>query len=99
MKRLLILSALIVASAAVITGCGDGSIYCVTYETRHTGCGGVGWSDWETEHYEFNIDDYREDWTPERVRDKFTGSATECGGGCCIEVQYRNTSLSSGGCS
>jgi hypothetical protein len=77
------LSALIVTLAMVITGCADDSIHCVTYETRHTGCGGVGWSEWTTED----------------VRDKFTGSKTECGGGCCIEVQYQNAQVSSGGCS
>jgi hypothetical protein len=93
------LSALIVTLAMVITGCADDSIHCVTYETRHTGCGGVGWSEWTTEHYEFNMDDYQDGWTPEDVRDKFTGSKTECGGGCCIEVQYQNAQVSSGGCS
>ena len=75
-----------------------GGVYACNYESRYTGCGGVGWSDWETECYEFNIDDYLEDWTPERVCNKFTGTDTECGGGCCIEVQYQNTELSSGSC-
>ena len=99
MKSLLLLSVLIVACAMVITSCSQGSTYCCTYESRHTGCGGVGWSQWETEYYEFDIDDYKEGWTPEQVCNKFTGSDTECGGGCCIEVQYRNNRLSSGGCS
>jgi hypothetical protein len=83
----------------LIAGCGgDDSIYCVTYESRHTGCGGAGWSDWEPDHYEFNMDDYKEGWTPEDVRDKFTGTATNCGGGCCIEIEYLNAQLSDGGC-
>jgi hypothetical protein len=84
-----------------MAGCleDDGGSYCCRYEERHTGCGGAGWSDWEKGAFSFNIDDYREGWTPEKVCDKFTGSDTSCGGGCCITIQYRNNQLTSGSCS
>jgi hypothetical protein len=94
-----------VVAAVLISGCiGDGEIgdagyYCCRYETRHTGCGGKDWSDWETAYYSFNIDDYKEDWTPQRVCGKYTRSDTQCGGGCCIYVEYRNNRLSGGSCS
>ena len=83
-------------------GCGDdeggGGIYCCSYESRHTGCGGTGWTDWEAKSDEFNIDDYLEGWTPERVCNKYTGSDTECSTTCCINVQHRNNQLASGAC-
>jgi len=92
-------AALLVA-AVLLCGCGDGSggIYCCTYESRHTGCGGTGWEAWVSQSYEFNIDDYLEGWTPQRVCDKFSGSDTACEASCCIDIQYRNTTLSSGSC-
>lgn len=86
---------------ALVAGCDGivgGTVYCCTYESRYTGCGGVGWNDWEAEQYEFDLEDYKDGWDAERVCDKFTGSATECGGGCCIEVQYQNTELARGTC-
>jgi hypothetical protein len=72
--------------------------YSCTYETRHTGCGGVTWTDWTKECYSFDIDDYKEDWTPERVCNKYTSSDTNCGGSCCIEIEYRNNVLPKGSC-
>lgn len=80
-------------------GEGSGEIYCCTYQSRATGCGGTGWKDWKDGSDQFNIDDYLEGWTPERVCNKYTGSDTECGGSCCINVEYRNNTLSSGTCS
>lgn len=97
----ILLSAVLVVAISGVSGCGDeagGGIYCCSYEVRSTGCGGTDWKEWQTEVYEFNIDDYLEGWTPQRVCDKFSGSDTECGGSCCIEVQYRNTELSGGSC-
>ncbi len=84
----------------ILGGSGDGSggTYACSYESRSSGCGGVGWSDWTAQCYQFNIDDYQEGWTPERVCNKYTGSDTECGGSCCIYVEYRNTTLKSGTC-
>lgn len=92
--------ALIVVGLLMPTGCGpsDDGIYACTYETRYSQCGGGNYSAWETECYEFNIDDYQEGWSPERVCNKYTGSDVECGGGCCIYVDYRNNHLSSGHC-
>lgn len=80
--------------------CGDegGGVYCCTYESRHTGCGGSGWTEWETSSEQFNIDDYKEGWSPEDVCDKYTGTWDECGGSCCISGEYRNNVLSSGAC-
>lgn len=94
-----------VAAMVVIAGCigdeggGEAGYYCCRYETRSTGCGGKGWSDWEKASESFNINDYKEGWTPEKVCDKYTGSRDTCGGGCCITVQYRNNQLSVGSCS
>jgi hypothetical protein len=95
-----LLLAVVMGTCVLIAGCGEdgGGIYCCTYESRHTACGGGDWTAWEAEFYQFNIDDYLEDWTPERVCNKFTGSDTECGGGCCIYVEYSNNNLSSGEC-
>jgi hypothetical protein len=93
------------AAATLIAGCTEdfegngGDTYCCRYETRYTGCGGKGWSDWEKESYSFNINDYKEGWTPQRVCDKYTGSTESCGGGYCIFVEYRNTRLTRGSCS
>jgi hypothetical protein len=86
---------------AVLSACGEegGGIYCCTYESRHTACGGGDWTAWESEAYQFDIDDYLEDWTPERVCDKFAGSDTECSATCCINVEYQNNNLSGGECS
>jgi hypothetical protein len=84
----------------LLTACpGDGgSLYCCAYESRSTGCGGVGWSDWAAESFTFNIDDYIEGWTPEQVCGKFSGSDTECSATCCIDVEYRSNTLSGGAC-
>jgi len=87
--------------AAVTGGCGGdegGGLYCCTYESRHSACGGGNWTPWVTEHYEFNLDDYVEGWTPERVCAKFSGADTECAGGCCIDTENRNNILSGGSC-
>jgi hypothetical protein len=97
---LAVLPVLLLTAMLTFSACGeeDGGTYCCTYESRHTGCGGVGWSDWESESYEFNIDDYVEGWTPELVCDKFTGSDTECSATCCINTEYRSNTLADGTC-
>jgi len=87
--------------AAVTAGCGGdegGGLYCCTYESRHSACGGGNRTAWETLSYEFNIDDYVEGWTPEQVCAKFSGSDTECAGSCCIDTEQRNNILSGGSC-
>jgi hypothetical protein len=96
---LALLVALLVAVGCNTTGPSKSGIYACTYEIRSTGCGGSGWSAWTTECYQFNIDDYVSGWTPTMVCDKFSGSDTECGGSCCINVQYRNNTVKSGKCS
>jgi hypothetical protein len=100
MTRAMILILFFVSTAIVATSCGDGEgeVFCCRYEKRSTGCGGTGWKAWQSESHEFNLDDYKEGWDAQRVCDKFSGSDTECGGSCCINVEYRNTQLSSGGC-
>ncbi len=94
------LMALISLAGAFVLGCGDGggTLYHCTYETRHSACGGGDWSEWTSECYAFDLDDYQTGWTPQMVCDKFSGSDTECGGSCCIYVEHRNTTLADGGC-
>jgi len=98
---------LLIFGAILIGGCvqnsqnidsGLGGSYSCVYESRHTGCGGKGWSEWKAECYAFNMDDYKEGWTPEKVCGKYAGSDTDCGGGCCIGIEYRNNTLSRNGC-
>ena len=85
--------------AFLVAACGDeGGVYCCTYGERSTGCGGIGWSGWETEYYQFNIDDYLDGWSPERVCNKFRGDDTACSASCCIEIQKRDNVVSSGEC-
>jgi len=94
-------AALILMASLLTAGCGGeegGGLYCCTYESRHSACGGGNWTAWEIQHYEFDLDDYVEGWTPEQVCAKFSGSDTECAGGCCIDTQDRNNVLSGGAC-
>ena len=93
--------------ALIIPGCcfdvddfnyDDGEIYGCSYESRHSGCGGKDWTAWESECFEFNIEDYKEGWSPERICNQYTGSDTSCSSTCCIYTQYRNNQLSYGGC-
>jgi hypothetical protein len=92
---------LLLLSAAALPCCGDGSSsgqqHC-TYESRHSPCGGSGFGAWTTECYAFNLDDYKEGWTADRVCQKFSGSDTECSSTCCIYVEYRNSTVGGGGC-
>jgi hypothetical protein len=96
----LLAMALVLYAAATLPGCGEegGGVYACRYESRHSACGGGDYTDWAAECYSFNIDDYLDGWTPEQVCDKFTGSDNECGGSCCITVEYRNNVLSGGTC-
>ena len=82
----------------MIYGCSESSMYSCNYESRHSGCGGKGWSEWKSECYPFNMDDYKEGWTPEKVCQKYSGSDTKCGESCCDYIEYRNNKLSGGGC-
>lgn len=89
------------ALIVVLSGCSESSesgSYSCTYESRHTGCGGVGWSEWKAECFAFNMDDYKEGWTPETVCGKYTGSNTNCEQSCCIDIEYRNNTLSTNAC-
>jgi len=99
MKKKIILFVLLGLFGLAVSGCGESGTYSCNYETRYTGCGGKGWNAWKAECYEFNLDDYKEGWTAEKVCHKFTGTATNCGGGCCIETEHRNNRLSKGTCS
>jgi hypothetical protein len=98
MKYALILMTLVASSPAA--GCGDeaGGVYCCSYESRHSACGGGDYSAWETNLYEFNIDDYLEGWSPADVCDKFGGTDTTCSATCCVHSEDRNNVLSSGSC-
>lgn len=82
----------------IISGCSENTSYSCTYESRHTGCGGKEWTIWVKDCVAFNMDDYKEGWTPEKVCEKYSGTDTNCGGGCCIEIEYRNNMISKGTC-
>lgn len=97
-KKVLLLLSL--ASGLMAWGCGDesGGVYCCTFESRHSACGGGDYTPWETNYYEFNIDDYVEGWSPNDVCDKFSGTDTNCSATCCVYSEDRNNVLSSGAC-
>jgi hypothetical protein len=102
MRTAIMLTMLVCATGALTTGCPNGdeaTLFHCTYEHRATECGGTNWSAWETECYEFDLEDYEEGWDADRVCDKFSGSDTACGGGCCIYVEYQNNVVAEGGCS
>jgi len=94
------LASLVVVIGLSALGCGDdgGGVYCCVYESRYSACGGGDYSAWETQYYEFNIDDYVEGWSPADVCDKFNGTDTTCSATCCIYSEDRNNVLSSGEC-
>jgi hypothetical protein len=96
MKQFSIL--ILILSSFILFGCTENSTYSCIYESRHTGCGGKEWTEWGTECNAFNMDNYKEDWTPEKVCQKYSGTDTNCGGGCCIEIEYRNNQLSKSSC-
>jgi len=87
-------------AALMMSSCGEdgGGVYCCTYESRHSACGGGDYTPWETNYYEFNINDYVEGWSPQDVCDKFSGTDTSCSATCCIYSEDRNNVLSSGAC-
>ncbi len=97
MKMLIIILA---GSLLFVGGCGEdgNTLYNCSYQSRHTACGGGDWTAWESACYQFDMDDYLDDWTPQRVCDKFSGSDTECSATCCINVEYQNNQLASGTC-
>jgi len=80
-------------------GCLEQGIYTCKYEERHSGCGGKTWTDWESKCLDIDMEDYKEGWTPEKVCSEYSGSDTNCGGSCCIYVQYRNNQVAPGSCS
>ena len=91
---------LLLGACVTSLGCGEdeGGVYCCTYESRYSACGGGDYSAWETKYCEFNIDDYVEGWSPADVCDKFSGTDTSCSATCCIYSEDRNNVLSSGEC-
>ena len=88
------------AALCLASACGDesGGTYCCTFESRRSACGGGDYTAWETEYYEFSLDDYLEGWDAQRVCGKFDGTDTACGGGCCIYTEDRLLSVSPGAC-
>ena len=95
-----VLTLLMLGPLLVVFGCGDDadSVYCCTYESRHSACGGGDYTDWVTEYYEFNIEDYVDGWSPTDVCNKFSGTDTGCSATCCIYSEDRNNVLTSGAC-
>ncbi len=97
MKKAVLLIGFLILTI-VLSGCSESGSYSCTYESRRTGCGGTGWTKWETECFAFNMDDYKDEWTPEMVCEAYTGSDTKCEQSCCIYIEYRNNILSTNGC-
>ena len=95
-----IVGAVGIAALLLASACGDeaGGTYCCTFESRHSACGGGDYTTWETKYYEFDLDDYVEGWSPQRVCDKFSGNDTECSATCCIYTEARNNVVSGGSC-
>jgi hypothetical protein len=108
MKRnimFLFFTLLLLSFAIIMTGCGSddddsggGEIYSCSYESRYwSDCTG-DYSDWEHTCYQFNMDDYVDDYTPEKVCDNMTSGGTHCESTCCINTYVRNKELNNGGC-
>jgi len=95
-----VLTLLTLGASLMVLSCGDdaGGVYCCTYESRHSACGGGDYTDWVPEYYEFNIDDYLDGWSPTDVCNKFSGTDTSCSATCCIYSEDRNNVLTSGTC-
>jgi len=89
---------LALGASLMALACGDeaSGVYCCTYESRHSACGGGDYTPWVTNQLTF--DDLAEGWTPEEKCDQFSGSDVECGGSCCIYTEDRNNVLSTGPC-
>lgn len=52
---------LMLGAALMALSCGEeGGVYCCTFESQHSACGGGDYTPWETKYYQFNIDDYDE---------------------------------------
>lgn len=88
------------AAAVFIGGCGEESDYgpltCV-YEESSTGCSGSGYGPWEEKC--FDIDNPREDLTPETWCDAVVSDTTECASSCCVSFRFRNAVGYRGTCS
>ncbi|MBN2067693.1 MAG: hypothetical protein JW744_04455 [Candidatus Diapherotrites archaeon] len=97
MKKAIFLVGLLVLAIA-LSGCTEIGSYSCRYESRHTGCGGKDWTAWQQECVEFDMEDYVDDWTPQMVCEKYTGSGTHCSETCCIYTEYRNNVFAGGGC-
>lgn len=94
----LLLSALLLT---FLVGCEDDEsaveVACV-YETRHSGCNNGTYTSWETECVDFSSDTLIESLAPSQACFDFTRNDVECGGSCCISVEFRNVQANPGRC-
>ncbi len=102
---LIIISAMTCAALAGSFGCSsdlegeeNGGVYCCRYRSESTHCNSGTHDAPEEQSFEFNLDDYVEGSTPESVCGNFSGSHTQCGGGCCINIYYTNLGVTPGSC-
>ena len=101
-----VLSACLSASCGVVLDDGwdngwddDGwSVFHCTYEERMTSCNSTSFGPWESECRTVDFE-LRDGLTPEGFcQEAYSGSDTECAGGCCMDFEFRNTEAHSGAC-
>lgn len=99
MKRIsiIILSGLLCSLLAQCSSSddNDGGCFSCLAESRRTGCGGAGFTEWE--ETSITIEEPRDGLNPEEFcKDTFpAGGETNCSATCCIEIQYRNIRVGS----
>jgi hypothetical protein len=85
----------------LLVGCSEDEsaveVACV-YETRHSGCNNGNYTSWETECIDFSSDTLIEGLSPSDACFNFARNDVECGGSCCISVEYRNVQANPGRC-
>ena len=98
-KAVLVALVLLLASMG-LAACGDDgpSIFSCTFEQRKTSCGSSSFGEWEAECRTIDFE-LRDGLSPEQFcQNAYSGSDTECGGGCCLDFQFRATEMRSGRC-
>ena len=88
----------LLALPLILGACGDDEgVTCFTclYEKRTTSCSSSSFGPWESG--EATIDfELKDGLTPTQFcSDAYPASDIECGGGCCIDFQFRNVSVGS----
>ncbi len=91
----------VAAAVLALVGCGgsdggSGGVMSCTWESRHSACGGGGWTSWSTQCDEFQPSDYTI--SPQEHCANMASNDTSCAGSCCIYVEGRASALRNGGC-